>query len=1066
MISHFCIERPIFAAVLSIVITIAGLAAMVNLPIAQYPEITPPQVSVTAAYPGADAEAVANSVAAPIETQVNGVDNMIYMNSTSSSSGQYTLSVFFEIGTDPDTAQVQVQNRIALATPLLPDSVQRTGVTVEKKSAAFLLIIAVFSPDGRFDSTYVDNYTNLYVLDALKRIPGANQSAIFGIADLAMRIWLKPDRMAALGITPSDIQSAVSAQNQQFGVGSIGRAPTGGPVEMTFPVVATGRFSEPNEFEDIILRADPQGVAIVKLKDVGRAEIGLKDYLTRATLNGKTATLLSVYQQPGANALEVAENVKHTLAELKKNFPEGLDYTIALDTTKFVEASIEEVIHTLLEAVVLVVLVVYLFLQSFAATLIPTLAVFISIIGTFIGMTLLGFSINLLTLFGMVVAIGIVVDDAIVVVEAIEEKMASLGISAREAAFKAMDEVSGPVVAIVLVLAAVFLPTAVLGGTTGELYKQFAVTIAVSVAISGFVALTLTPALAALMLKPHHGERKGFFGWFNRGFKRLTEAYGAGVAWAIKRALIAFGVFGAMIFAVWHLFSTIPGSFVPQEDQGYLLAAVIMPDGASMDRTEVVAKRVAEIFSKDPAVKDYTAFAGFSLIDNQYKTNAGTIFISLKDFKEREGPELSAFAVLRRVLPQLRAIKEAIVVPFNPPSIPGLGSNTGGFEFWIQSRGQGDTRQLAQVTREFIAKAAQRPELRGVNTTLNAASRQLFADVDRAKAETLGVPVQDVYDALQTMFGSLYVSQYNKYSRVWQVILQAEPQYRLNPEDIQNIYVRQRDGQMVPLSAVVTTRYKTGPDLVPRFNNFLAAKVNGDAAPGYSSGQAISTMEAVAREVLPEGYTFQWAGQAFEEKKSGGTSFIVFIFGLIFVFLILAAQYESWGLPFSVITAVPFGIFGALLAIFLRGTENDVYFQIGLVTLIGLAAKNAILIVEFAVIQSEKGLALREAAIEASKLRLRPIVMTSLAFICGMIPMFIAGGAGANSRHSVATGIIGGMLSATTLALFFVPLFFYLIQTGGERLSRTKQALAKTKPKGAAGGPAPAGARHDRREED
>jgi multidrug efflux pump len=1039
MISHFCIRRPIFAAVLSIVITIAGLAAMVNLPTAQYPEITPAQVTVSAAYPGADADTVANSVAAPIETQVNGVDNMIYMNSTSSSAGQYSLTVFFEIGTNPDDAQVQVQNRVNLALPFLPDSVQATGVKVEKLSSTFLLIIGVYSPDGRYDERYVSNYTDLYVLDALKRIPGANQAAIFGVPDLAMRVWLKPDRMAALGITPSDIQRAVSAQNQQFGAGSIGRSPTAGPVDMTFPVVTRGRFSEPQEFENIILRADPNGVAIVRLKDVGRAEIGLKDYLLRTSLNGKPATLLAVYQQPGANALQVAADVKKTLVELKKNFPEGLDYTISLDTTKFVEASIEEVIHTLFEAVVLVVLVVFLFLQSFASTLIPTIAVFVSLIGTFIGMSLLGFSINLLTLFGMVVAIGIVVDDAIVVVEAIEHNMSKFALSARDAAFRAMEEVTGPVIAIVLVLGAVFLPTAVLGGTTGQLFKQFAVTIAVSVAISGFVALTLTPALAALMLKPHHGERKGFFRWFNRSFGWVTDRYGEGVSFALKRVLVAFGVFGAMVFAIWHLFSTIPASFVPQEDQGYLLAAVIMPDGASLDRTEAVSRRVSDIFAKDPAVKDYSSLAGYSLLDNQYKTNAGTIFIALKDFAEREGPELSAFAVLQRALPQLRGIKEGIVVPLNPPSIPGLG-NQGGFEFWIQSRGGGEVGQLAQVTREFMAKASERSELVGLNSTLNAASRQLLADVDRAKAETLGVPVQDVYDALQTLFGSLYVSQYNKYSRVWQVILQAEPQYRGKPEDIQNLYVRQRDGKMVPLSAVVRTSYKTGPDLVPRFNNFLAAKITGDAAPGFSSGEAIKVMEEVAAEALPDGYTFQWAGQAFEEKKSGGTSAIVFVFGLIFVFLILAAQYESWGLPFSVITAVPFGIFGALVAIWLRGLDNDVYFQIGLVTLIGLAAKNAILIVEFAVLKRQEGLSVFESAVEAARLRLRPIVMTSLAFILGMIPMAIAAGAGANARHSVATGIIGGMIAASSLALFLVPFFFYLIQSLTERFSRKKPA--------------------------
>ncbi|MFZ5558018.1 MAG: efflux RND transporter permease subunit [Pseudomonadota bacterium] len=930
MISYFCIRRPIFASVIAIVITIAGLAAMANLPIAQYPEITPPQISVSAAYPGADADTLANSVAAPIETQVNGVDNMVYMQSTSSSAGQYTAMVFFEIGTDPDTAQVQVQNRVSRALPQLPDAVQKVGVQVDKRSAAFLLIIGVFSPDGRYDEQYIGNYANLYILDALKRIPGANQSAIMGTPDLAMRLWLKPDRMAALGITPSDIQRAVAAQNQQFGVGSIGRAPTGGPVEMTFPVVASGRFSEPHEFENIILRADPKGAAIVKLKDVGRAEVGLKDYLLRAEMNGRKATAIAVYQQPGANALEVAENVRRALEELKKNFPEGLDYNIAMDTTKFVEASIEEVIHTLVEAVVLVV---YLFLQSFAATLIPTIAVFVSLVDTFIFMTLLGFSINLLTLFGMVVAIGIVVDDAIVVVEAIEEKMHSLGVSAREAAFEAMDEVAGPVIAIVLVLGAVFLPTAVLGGTTGQLYKQFAVTIAISVAISGFIALTLTPALAALLLKPHHGERKGFFRWFNRSFERLTEAYGAGVAFVIKRAWLALGVFAVMLYATWHLFAIIPGSFVPQEDQGYLLAAVILPDGASLDRSQEVSQRVAGVFAGDPAVKDVMSIAGYSLLDSQFKTNAGTLFISLKDFSERVSSELSAVAALQRTAPALRQIKEAVVVPLNPPPIPGLG-NQGGFEFWVQSRGQGDVRQLAQVTQQFLAKARERPELAGLTTTLNASSRQLFADVDRAKAETLGVPVQDIYDALQTLFGSLYVSQYNKYSRVWQVILQAEPDYRSEPGDIQNIYVRNRTGEMVPLSVMVTTRYKTGPDLVPRFNNFLAAKLTGDAAPGFSSGQALNAMEEVAREVLPDGYSFEWAGQAFEEKKSGGTSAVVFVFGLIFVFLILAAQYESWKLPFSVITAVPFGVFGALVAILLRGIENDVYFQIGLVTLI------------------------------------------------------------------------------------------------------------------------------------
>jgi multidrug efflux pump len=814
---------------------------------------------------------------------------------------------------------------------------------------------------------------------------------------------------------------------------------------MTFPVVTEGRFSTPQEFEDIILRADPNGVAIVRLKDVGRAEVGLRDYLLRSKLNGKPATLVAIYQQAGSNALAVAKSVRQTLAELKGKFPQGLDYTVSLDTTKFVKASIKEVEHTLFEAVLLVLAVVFLFLQNFRATIIPTLAVIVSLLGTFIGMLALGFSINLLTLFGLVVAIGIVVDDAIVVVEAVEHNMAARQLAARDAAFRAMEEVSGPVIAVVLVLAAVFLPTAAISGTTGQLYKQFAVTIAVSVAISGFVALTLTPALCSLWLKPHHGPRRGFFGWFNRAFDRVTNLYGAGVSHAIRRWLLALGLLAVMLFCTWRLFSTVPASFVPPEDQGYILVAAILPDGASLDRTEQVSDRVSDIFTKEPAVKDASVLAGYSLLDGQFKTKAGTLFVSLKDFDQRKGAENSAFALIDRVRPKLAAIKEAIVIPVNPPSIPGLGAQ-GGFEFWIQSRGQGDAPQLQEVVRTFLAKAGQRPELADLSATLDAASRQLRLQVDRAKAETLGVPVQDVYDAVQTLFGSLFASQYNKYSRVWQVVLQAEAQYRANPGDIENIYVRSRSNKMVPLSAVVTTHYSVGPDLIQRLNNFLSVRVNGNAAKGFSSGQAIAAMEGVARESLPDGYTYQWSGQALEEKKSGSSSTLVFVFGVVFVFLILAAQYESWGLPMAVITAVPFAIFGAILGVWLRGLENDVYFQIGLVTLVGLAAKNAILIVEFAVLRRREGLSIREAAVDAARLRLRPIIMTSLAFIFGMVPMFIAAGAGANSRHSVATGIIGGMIIASSIALFFIPMFFYLIQSSGERFASAKNASHQTPP--------------------
>jgi multidrug efflux pump len=1055
MISRFCIQRPIFAVVLSAVIVIAGVGAMMRLPVAQYPEIAPPVVTVSAAYPGADADIIAQAVAAPIETQINGVDNMLYMESSCSSAGQYSLSITFQVGTDPDKAQVQVQNRVNLALQLLPDTVQHGGVQTSKSSGSTLMIVAIYSPDGRYDAEYVGNYANLYVLDAIKRVPGANNAFIMGTPDLAMRIWLKPDRMASLGITPGDIVKAVSTQNQQFSAGSIGSSPTNGPVAMTFPVVPEGRFSTPQEFEDIILRADPNAVAIVRLKDVGRVEVGLRDYILRTKLDGKPATLINIFQQAGANALSVANNVRRTLDQLKHNFPQGLDYTVSLDTTKFVKASIKEVEKTLFEAALLVVVVVFLFLQNLRATIIPSLAVVVSLLGTFIGMLALGFSINLLTLFGLVVAIGIVVDDAIVVVEAVEHNMAAGNLSARDATFRAMEQVSGPVIAVVLVLAAVFLPTAAISGATGQLYKQFAVTIALSVAISGFVALTLAPALCALWLKPHHGPRRGLFGWFNRGFDRVTNLYGVGVRQTIRRWVIALGLLAIMLFCTWHLFSTVPSSFVPPEDQGYILVAAILPDGASLDRAEKVCDGISEILTREPEVKYASTFAGYSLLDSQLKARAGMIFVSLKDFEERKGAENSAFALLNRVRPKLAAIKEAIVIPVNPPSIPGLGAQ-GGFEFWIQGRGESDAARLQETVAAFLAKAGQRPELTDLSATLDAASRQLRLRVDRAKAETLGVPVQDVYDAVQTFFGSLSASQYTKYSRVWQVVLQAEAQYRAQPNDIENIYVRGRSQKMVPLSALVTTNYSVGPDLIQRFNNVLSVRVNGNAASGFSSGQAIAVMEAVAHEVLPESYSFQWSGQALEEKKSGSSSTLVFVLGAVFVFLILAAQYESWGLPLAVITAVPFAVFGAILGVWMRGLENDVYFQIGLVTLIGLAAKNAILIVEFAALRRREGLSIRDAAIDAAQLRLRPIIMTSLAFVFGMIPMFIAAGPGSNSRHSVATGIIGGMLMASSIALLFVPMFFYLIQSWSEFSASAKNRAAKvlpgTAPEGPAGG--------------
>jgi multidrug efflux pump len=1042
-ISHYCIDRPIFASVISIIITLAGAVAMLKLPVAQYPDITPPQITVAATYPGADAQVVANNVAAPIEQQVNGADNMIYMNSSSSATGNMTLNVFFEIGTDPSLAQVDVQNRVNLALPQLPSAVQSQGIQVQKKSSAFMMVLAVYSAGERYDSTYVANYANLYILDAIKRIPGANQASIFGTPDYAMRIWLKPDRMAQLGITAADVQKAVANQNQQFAVGRVGQSPTGQPVEQSFAVTTKGRLTEPSEFENIILRASNNGAAIVRLKDVGRAELGQKDYSLRSTYQGRPATLIAVYQQPGANALDVSAAVTKTLSDMKATFPEGIEYKIVMDTTAFTRASITEVIHTFFEALVLVVIVVYIFLQSLRATLIPVLAVPVSIVGTFIGMSALGFSVNMLTLFGMVLAIGIVVDDAIVVIENVERNMHVHKMTPKDAAKRAMDEVAGPVVAIVLVLCAVFIPVAFMGGITGQLYKQFAITIAISVVISGLVALTLSPALAALLLKPQHGDKNAFFRWFERNFERLTEGYSRSVAFMIKRFVLALLLFAGMIVLILLMAERIPSAFLPPEDQGYLLGAVIMPDAASLDRTGEVGKVASDFFMNDEAVEGVAIVNGYSLLDGQNKNNAGAFFVGFKDFEERyKNTETikaqSAPAVIQKAARAFSTVQGGIILPVNPPSIPGLGT-TGGMEVWVQSKGDGNVDQLAELVASLMAKAKERPELGVITSTFNVFSRQLMVDVDREKAESLGVPVEDVYSAMQTMFGSLYVSQFNKFSRLWQVILQAEPAYRLKAEDLQEIFVRSKNLDMVPLKALLTTRYVTGPDLLTRFNNFPAVKLTANPAPGYSSGQALKALEEISAEIMTNDYALALSGEAFEEKKSGGASSQVFIFGLVMVFLILAAQYEKWSLPIGVLLAVPFALFGALLAVLLRGLSNDVYFQIGLTMLVALAAKNAILIFEFAVLNRESGMSAYDAAMTAARERLRPIVMTSLAFILGCVPLAIAVGASENSRHSIGTGVIGGMLAATVIAVFFIPLFYYLV----ERMFGEKDAVQK-----------------------
>jgi multidrug efflux pump len=1051
----FFIDRPVFASVISIVIVLAGLVSMQVTPVAQFPEISPPTVTVSATYPGATAEVVSNTVAAPIEQQVNGVEDMIYMSSTSSSSGNMTLTVTFEPGTDSDIAQVNTQNRVSQALAKLPRVVADQGVTVEKKSQAFMMVVSFYSPDGSMSSVYLNNYVNLYIFDAVKRLPGANLSSMFPIPDLAMRIWLKPDRLAQMGITVPEVANAVSGQNQAFGIGQIGQTPAPPGTLQNFPVTSQGMLVKPEEFDNIILRASTSDdAAIVRIGDVGRAELGAQSYSVNSKVNGKTAAHLIVYQQPGANAIATSQRVRDLLKELEPGFPDDFEYRVVVDTSLFTEASIEAVIHTFFEAVILVVAVVFLFLQTLRATIVPIIAVPVAIIGTYIGIYTLGFSTNMLTLFGMILAIGLVVDDAIIVVEAVEHKITEKGLAPREAAKEAMSELTSALVSIILVLSSVFLPVAFLGGMTGTLYKQFAVTIAISVTISGLVALTLSPMLAALILKSGRHEKKGFFRWFENGFLWVTDQYIKGVKWLIHHRIVGVGLFAAAVAGTFLLFRILPGSFVPVEDQGYLFGVNLMPDAASLERTGAANDKAVAAMLADPAVSDAAQVDGYSLIDSQYKTNTGLLFFALKPFDEREEKSLSSFALLERSRKLLGSIQDGFIFAVNPPSIPGLGT-TGGLEFYIQDRSGGTPAALQEVVGKFMSAARKRPELTNVSTTFSAAEQQLYLDVDRSRAELLQVPVQDVYSTLQAYFGSYYVSQFTEFGRIWQVIIQAEPGYRNDPDDFSKIYLMSNTGDSVPLTAVATSRYVAGPNILPRFNNFPAAKINAGAARGYSSGQAIATLESIAGDVLPEGYGYAWSGQAYEEKKAGGTSSKAFIFGIIMIFLILAAQYEKWTLPFGVLLAVPFALFGALLITWARGLENDVYFQVGLVTLIGLSAKNAILITEYAVEYYKSGESLEKAATEAARVRLRPIVMTSLAFILGCVPMATATGPGANSLHAIGTGVIGGMLASTLIASFFVPMFFVIIEGLTERNGSGKEAGHQ--PEAA---PAPSGGDH------
>lgn len=1027
MISRFFIDRPIFAAVLSIIIVIAGLLAIKALPISQYPDIAPPAVTITASYPGASAETLSKTVAAPIEEQLSGVENLLYFSSSSSSDGSVTITVTFEVGTDIEKAALNVNNRVQQATPRLPDEVRRNGVVVEKNSQNFLMMVALNSPQGSLDLLSLSNYATQNILDEIKRIPGTAAVSLFGARDYSMRIWLKPDRMAQLGITVSDINSAITAQNAQYAVGKIGDEPSPKNQELVYTVTARGRLVQPEEFGNIILRSSGTN-GLLRMRDVARIELGAQSYEQSSMIQGKPTVSIAVHLQSGANAIEVSKAVKARMNQLKKErFPKDVDYQIPYDTALFVSASISEVVHTVVEAAIIVLLVVFVFLQTWRATIIPMLAVPVSLIGTFAGLWLFGFSINTLTLFAMVLAIGIVVDDAIVVLENVERLMREERMSPMAASIEAMREVSGAVIGIVLVLCAVFIPVAFMGGIAGQLYRQFAVTVAISVVLSGMVALTLTPALCAVLLKPHHEgttRMERYFAPFNRTVACVTAHFLGGVKFVLNRRQLALGIFAMMLTGAFFLFKTVPGSFVPEEDQGAIIAAVVLPDGATLTRTERTTEQLRKKTEGNKAIDNFFAINGFDMLGGGVKSNAATIFIQMQDWDKRTQ---SAQQLVQKVGETGMTLPDGMAFAFNPPAIDGLGQ-AGGFEVYVQGRNNSDPKRLAQVTRNLIAELNRHPALAGIQTFFSPTVPQLRVEVDREKALALGVPIDELFSALQAQMGSLYVNDFNRSGRTYRVTLQADAQYRAKPEDLGRLHVRsQTSGEMVPLKALIRVNFATGPEIIERYNGFIAAKVIGNAKPGFSSGEAISAVEDTVRKVLPAGYGIDWTGQAFQEKRTGSASVFAFGFALIMVYLILSALYERWGVPMAVTLAVPFAITGALIAVWLRGMQNDIYFQIGLVVLIGLAAKNAILIVEFAMQAMGHGKSAAEAAVEAARLRFRPIVMTSLAFVLGVVPLVFATGAGAAARQSMGTGVFGGMLLATFIAPIFVPLFFTLL---------------------------------------
>ncbi|MEC4681545.1 MAG: multidrug efflux RND transporter permease subunit [Nitrospirota bacterium] len=1045
-IAKFFIDRPIFAGVLSTLIVLAGLIAMFQLPISEYPEVVPPSVVVNAQFPGANPKVIAETVATPLEEQINGVDNMLYMYSQSTSDGKMTLTVTFELGTDPDLAQQLVQNRISQAIPRLPEVTRQLGVTTIKSSPALTMVVHLQSPNDRYDMLYLRNYAVLNVKDELAKIAGVGQVRLFGAGDYAMRIWLNPEKIAERNLTAGDVVSAVREQNVQVAAGIIGGAPYADVVEVQLPLNIKGRLETPEEFEQIIIRTGEEG-QITRLKDVASVEMGASEYALRSLLNNKNAAALPIFASPGANALDISKNVRAKMEELKRNFPEGIDYSVVYDPTVFVLDSIKAVIKTLLEAVALVVLVVILFLQTWRASVIPLLAVPVSIIGTFAFMYLFGFSINVLTLFGLILAIGIVVDDAIVVVENVERNIEN-GLSPKDATYKAMREVSGPIIAITLTLIAVFVPIAFISGLTGQFYRQFALTIAISTVISAFNSLTLSPAMASLLLKPHGQGHdwltRGiniifgrFFKGFNRFFKFTSERYSSGVGKILVRRTVAIAIYMVLVVAAYGMFKAVPAGFVPVQDKQYLVSFAQLPDGATLDRTEEVLREMSEIALHTPGVAGAVGFPGLSINVFTNSSSAGIVFVPLDDFDQRTDPSLSGFAISQTLQQKYNGIEEAFIAIFPPPPVQGLGT-IGGFKLQIEDRTNQGYQALQNALGKVMAKANAAPELAGVFSSYKINVPQLYADLDRTKAKQLGLNINEVFEAMQIYLGSLYINDFNTFGRTYQVIAQAEKQFRDSPDDILNLKVRNQRGEMVPLGSVLQISETFGPESAQRYNAFRAADLNGNAAPGFSSGQAQDTITRILKETLPPGMQFEWTELTHQQILSGDTTMYVIPLVLFLVFLVLAAQYESLTLPLAIILIVPMSMLSALVGVRLSGGDNNIFTQISLFVLMGLATKNAILIVEFARKLEDQGRSIIQAAIESSRLRLRPILMTSFAFIMGVLPMAVSTGAGAEMRNAMGIAVFAGMLGVTFFGLFLTPVFYVVLRKLETRIRRTK----------------------------